>query len=175
MLHQFKTADLAQRATSQRRLRSFNHPIDRRLPTSQSHLAYSVINKLDVLWHYVFEGCGKRMDQLTRVFFILSHQVERIGPYDDPWLQCYTNSCPYWRCHGGNWWCPGKRNEPLPHQTKVAWTILKMAKQCGVKSKSCNAWYVNQCNVKTQRPGDVLPWICIWMRVLTNETGSLRD
>jgi Reverse transcriptase (RNA-dependent DNA polymerase) len=40
-----KTADLTLRATSQRGLRSFNHPIDRRLPSSQPHLSYSVINK----------------------------------------------------------------------------------------------------------------------------------
>ena len=40
-----KTADLTLRATSQRGLRSFNHPIDRRLPTSQPHLSYSVIDK----------------------------------------------------------------------------------------------------------------------------------
>ena len=40
-----KTADRTLRATSQRGLRSFNHPIDRRLPSSQPHLSYSVINK----------------------------------------------------------------------------------------------------------------------------------
>ena len=40
-----KTADKTLRATSQRGLRSFNHPIDRRLPSSQPHLSYSVINK----------------------------------------------------------------------------------------------------------------------------------
>ena len=40
-----KTADRTLRATSQRGLRSFNHPIDRRLPLSQPHLSYSVMNK----------------------------------------------------------------------------------------------------------------------------------
>ena len=40
-----KTADQTLRATSQRGIRSFSNPIDRRLPTSQPHLSYSVIDK----------------------------------------------------------------------------------------------------------------------------------
>jgi hypothetical protein len=40
-----KLADLTLKATSQRGLRSFTNPTDRRLPSSQPHLSYSVIKK----------------------------------------------------------------------------------------------------------------------------------
>ena len=40
-----KTANDTLQATSQRGLRSFTNPIDRRLPTSQPHLSYSVLDK----------------------------------------------------------------------------------------------------------------------------------
>ena len=136
-----KTADQTLRVTTQRGIRTFLRPTDRRLSTSLPHLSYSMINRTfysDTMFAKVKSLNGNTAAQVWtdgQGYALLYPIKRKYFAYETVQLACNDlNALPRvvitdgaMEETAGNW---KKEMQHLPHKTEVFGALFAMAKSC---------------------------------------------